>query len=214
MMSEINTAPGGTVGIILAAGGSRRMGQPKQLIKINGTPLIVRTIQAAMAIPELNHIVVVLGAAEDVIRPHIEALPVTIITCPTWDQGRAESMRRAIEVMERDAAGCDAALFMLCDQPRLDTAALQQLIRARTETGRRVVAARYNTHPGAPCLIDRTHFNALKRITGDQGARALLNQLAPTEITLVDLPQLALDLDTPADLQRWRQQEKTLDAQA
>lgn len=183
------------------------MGHPKQLIEIEGESLIERVVQATLAVPELDHLIVVLGANAAAIRPRLLSLPVIVTETSSWQAGLSQSIHAAIDIVDRDFPETQSVLFTLCDQPHLDTAALSAVIEYAAKTVDSVVAAEYDNHPGPPCLIDRCHFNFLRRLEGDQGARALFQQLPADDLALVDLPQLALDLDTPKDLARWRREQ-------
>ena len=185
--------------VILAAGASRRMGSPKQLIEIEGRPLLVRAIEVALAAP-VWPVVVVLGANAAAIRPDISHLPVLAVENPAWPEGMASSIREGIGTLRQFSRGLDAAVLALCDQPGFSTATVESLLTAHRATGRGIVAARYAGRLGAPALFTRAHFPALAALTGEEGARDLLNA-DPASVAAVDLPELARDLDTPADLE-------------
>ncbi|MBC7367956.1 MAG: nucleotidyltransferase family protein [Undibacterium sp.] len=183
--------------IILAAGASTRMGQPKQLLPVAGRPLIVHAAEAALtggAWP----VVVVLGAHAEQIRPALARLPVLTVENSAWPEGMASSIRTGIATLRQFSRTLDAALIALCDQPAFSAAVIAQLIAAQRTTGHSIVAARYNSRHGAPALLLREHFPALAALTGEAGARDLLNG-APERVAAVDLPALAQDIDTPAD---------------
>ncbi|HEY0944011.1 MAG TPA: nucleotidyltransferase family protein [Opitutaceae bacterium] len=188
--------------VLLAAGGSLRMGRPKQLLPLEGRPLLVRAAEAALASPAWP-VVVVLGAQADAIRPALARLPVLIAENPAWAEGMASSLRAGLGVLDAFSTHIDAAIFALCDQPAFSADTIRRLIAAQQATGRSMVAARYGGHLGAPALFLRSHFHALTTLTGDQGARQLLVTAAPDAVAAVDLPELAVDLDTPADWAAW-----------
>ncbi len=185
--------------VILAAGASRRMGSPKQLIEIDGRPLLVRAIEAALAAP-VWPVVVVLGANAVAIRPVIGHLPVLVIENPAWSEGMAASIREGVATLRQFSRTLDAAVLALCDQPGFSAATVESLLAAHRATGRGIVAARYAGRLGAPALFAREHFAALTALTGEEGARDLLNA-DPARVAAVELPELARDLDTPADLE-------------
>lgn len=184
--------------MILAAGASTRMGSPKQLLPLDGRPLVVRAVEAALATPAWP-VVVVLGAHAEAIRPALARLPVVIADNPAWAEGMAASIRAGIATLRQFSRGLDAALLALCDQPDFSAATITTLVAAQASTGRSIVAARYGGRHGAPALFLREHFPALGALTGEEGARTLLNG-DPARVAAVDLPELALDLDTPADV--------------
>lgn len=183
--------------IILAAGASTRMGQPKQLLPFSGRPLVVLAAEAALA-GGAWPVVVVLGAHAEKIRPALARLPVLVTENSAWPEGMASSIRAGITTLGQFSRTLDAALIALCDQPAFSTAVIAQLIAAQRTTGRGIVAARYNGRHGAPALLLRKHFPALAALTGETGARDLLNG-SPDLVAAIDLPALAHDIDTPAD---------------
>jgi molybdenum cofactor cytidylyltransferase len=183
--------------MILAAGASTRMGAPKQLLELAGRPLVVHAAEAALA-SSAWPVVVVLGAHAEKIRPALARLPVLVAENPAWAEGMAASIRAGMTTLRQFSQQLDAALVALCDQPAFSAEVIAQLIATQRTTGRSIVAARYGGHAGAPALFLREHFPALAALTGEEGARALLNG-DPGGVATVDLPGLALDLDTPAD---------------
>lgn len=193
--------------IILAAGASTRMGAPKQLLEIEGKPLIVRAAEAALGSAGWP-VVVVLGANAERIRPCLARLPVLIAENPTWAEGMASSIRSGITMLRQFSRSLDAAVVALCDQAAFVPTTIEQLVSAQHATGRSIVAARYAGKNGAPALFLREHFAALGALTGDAGARMLLNG-SSEQVATVDLPELAFDLDTPGDYERWQREGGT-----
>lgn len=183
---------------ILAAGASTRMGAPKQLLEIGGQPLLLRAVEAALASAAWP-VVVVLGAQAEKIRPILAPFPVLVTENPAWSEGMAASIRAGVTTLQQFSRGLDAALIALCDQPAFSAATIAQLVAAQQGSGRSIVAAHYAGRHGAPALFLREHFPTLTALTGEEGARALLND-SPARVASVDLPELALDLDTPADV--------------
>ena len=189
--------------VILAAGASTRMGSPKQLLELRGKPLLVHAVEAALASPAWP-VVVVLGANAEKIRPVLARLPVLITESPAWAEGMAASIRAGVTTLQQFSRKLDGALFALCDQPAFSAEVIAQLLAAQTATGRSIAAARYGGHNGAPALFLRRHFPELAALTGEEGARTLLNA-HPADTATVDLPALAVDLDTPEDFAGARQ---------
>lgn len=184
--------------VILAAGASVRMGTPKQLLEVAGKPLLLHVVEAALASPAWP-VVVVLGAHGEKIRPALARLPVLVTENPAWSEGMAASIRAGVTTLQQFSRRLDAALIALCDQPGFSAAVINELLAAQRATGRSIVAAHYAGRNGAPALFLREHFATLTHLTGEEGARALLNG-DPGRVAAVDLPALALDLDTPADV--------------
>lgn len=183
---------------ILAAGSSSRMGSSKQLLELDGKPLLVRTAEAALASAAWP-VVVVLGANAEKIRPSLARLPVLVTENSAWAEGMAASIRAGITTLQQFSRHLDAALIALCDQPAFSSDTIARLVAAQRASGRSIAAAHYAGRNGAPALFLRQHFATLASLTGEEGARALLNE-NPDHVTPIDLPDLAVDLDTPADI--------------
>ena len=183
--------------ILLAAGGSRRLGAAKQLVRYRTRPLLAHALAAARgALPQAPLIVVVGSEAlrlKLVVRR--ARCGARIVANPRWREGMATSLRTGLAAVPRTAR---AALVLLTDQPHVDAAALARLLGAWRRRPGVPAAARYDERVGVPAVLPRRRWSALKELTGDQGARALLRG-APS-ITLVEMPEAALDIDTPADL--------------
>ncbi len=188
--------------VILAAGASVRLGRPKQLLEIDGQPLVARAAGAALT-AGASPVVVVLGANAEQIRPVLNGLKVVVALNPAWSEGMASSMRTGLQALGAVDPSIDAVLLTVCDQPAFSADVIQRLLGALQTSGRGIAAARYAGRNGVPALFRREHFFALVTLKGDQGARALLNG-HPAGVAPVDLPELALDLDTPDDVARWR----------
>ncbi len=185
--------------VILAAGGSTRLGQPKQLLPVGGVPLLERAVLAGLAAP-VWPIVVVLGAHAERIRPTLARHPVLIAENPAWAEGMASSLRAGLGALQAFSLRIDGALLALCDQPHFSATTIEALLATHAQTRRSIVAARYGGHLGAPALFLKEHFAALSALTGDEGARKLITRVPPESVAAVDLPELALDLDTPEDV--------------
>jgi molybdenum cofactor cytidylyltransferase len=201
----VNTEPFHFGAVILAAGASARMGEPKQLLRLAGRTLLRRTVDAVFASPAWP-VVVVLGAQMEAIRPEIARLPVLIVENREWAEGLASSIRAGVRVLDQFSMSLAAAILVPCDQPCLSPEALTRLCEARERGDPTIVAARYGRPEqgrgagelGPPALFARCHFHELLELRGPGGARPLLARHA-ARLATVDLPELAADLDTPAD---------------
>ena len=187
-------------GIILAAGGSSRMGGPKQLARLDGQSLVRRTARSVLA-SRCAGAFVVLGAYASEVAADLRGVPVTLVQSPHWQEGLAHSIRAGIAAV--DDAGFDAALLALVDQPAVSAALLDRLIAALAGAPAGIVACEYAGTLGPPTLWARSHFGALRALSGDRGAKPLL--LAhEAGVVRIPFPDGALDVDTPADLERAR----------
>jgi CTP:molybdopterin cytidylyltransferase MocA len=185
--------------LLLAAGGSRRLGEPKQLVIVDGEPLIRRVVRTALA-AQLRPTVVVLGARASQIRAHLEGQPVTVVENLQWNEGMASSIRKGVTAALAEAPEIDGIVVMLADQPQLTTKHLAALLGAQRESGRDIVASDYGDHLGPPAYFGRRHFPALLELRGDAGARALFGIFDPLAVAVPH--DVSADLDTPEDYSR------------
>lgn len=200
MPESVSTNPAHGV-VVLAAGASKRLGQPKQLLEIDGETLLHRVVRFA-ALSEPAEIIVVLANGAIKIREAIDDLECQIVTCVEADRGISASLRFGLAALNPNCAG---ALVVLVDQPKLDAAHLCALRDRWRLTPQHAVASRYAETLGVPALLPRSWFAELMQTRADQGARELLRQHA-AHVYAIDAPQLAFDLDSLSDLERWRAQ--------
>ena len=181
--------------VVLAAGGSARLGRPKQLLRHRGTPLIVKSARLALGVAGAG-VTVVLGSEHMRLRSLLrrDLTGVTAVRNPQWHEGLATSLAAGLDGVSQTAA---ATLIMLVDQAMLDAADLARLAVCWRRRPGRPAAARYHGHAGVPAIIPRRWFKELSALEGDIGARRLLRQIG--DLSLVDMPSAAFDVDTPAD---------------
>lgn len=184
--------------LVLAAGASRRLGEPKQLLPFDGESLVRRSTRAGLATGPAQALLV-LGAAPDRVAAEVADLPVTPVPCPGWQQGLGASLATGLRALHGDIAG---ALVLVCDQPALDAAHLQALVAAWRRDPARAAASAYAGVLGVPALLPRAWFDELAAGRDDRGARGLLRRHA-ADVSAVPAPALARDLDTPAQREDW-----------
>lgn len=183
-------------GLLLAAGGSSRLGQPKQLLRFNGKTLL-RQAAEAMAASICDPIVVVLGAETARSAEEIETLTVAACFNENWKSGMSSSIKIGLAKLAEIAPEIDAVLISLCDQPYVTAEMLNRFGEKFAASCASVIAAKYNGIAGVPALFSRELFGELSRLEGDKGARDLIRSHSYIEI--VDLPEAAYDIDTPDD---------------
>jgi molybdenum cofactor cytidylyltransferase len=186
--------------ILLAAGGSTRMGRPKQLLIYDGQPLLRRAAQIAID-SACSPIIVVLGAASEESRAVLRALTVQIEVNEQWARGMGSSLRHGMQRLMREETDVAAAIILLCDQPHVTADVLRRLAEAHASTGKRAIACSYAGAFGPPCLFAASRFDELLRLPDDRGAKSVLAAAAAVDdLHLIPFPQGAIDLDTPADV--------------
>lgn len=191
--------------VLLAAGNSSRLGRPKQLLPLgnNGQTLLRHAAEAAVA-SESSATIVVLGEEDENgarMERELNGLPVQIVRNAMWREGMASSLRTGIHALRSWRKDVDAVVVLLCDQPHLTTDTLNALVGAHRTTQKPIVASQYEGGPGAPCLFYRSLFAELCSLSGGEGAKRVILQHGDA-VALVPFPEGALDIDTPADVER------------
>jgi molybdenum cofactor cytidylyltransferase len=182
--------------IVLAAGGSVRMGQPKQLLPIGGQPMVRRVVEAVCG-AGLDQVVVVTGAYAAEVRQALAGLNLEMIFNESWSGGLSTSLRHGIKALRPEIG---AVLIVLADQPALTPGLLEMLVARYRATGAPIVAPVHRGRRGNPVLFARTVFSELLAVEGDQGGRAFLARHADRlEQVEVDDPAVLFDVDTLHD---------------
>jgi molybdenum cofactor cytidylyltransferase len=187
--------------IILAAGASRRLGGPKQLVRVAGETLLGRTIRVVRE-SGVNSILVVLGAYCEEIQAGVEMQGVRTVMNPAWGKGIASSIRAGMKALDQAAPGAQAVLLLVCDQPNLTAQHLCVLMNTYEHAAQsNVVASRYAGVTGIPVIFPAALFPRLLALEGDEGARRLLRD-PDLQPVCVDFSGGEIDIDTLADLAR------------
>jgi CTP:molybdopterin cytidylyltransferase MocA len=177
--------------IVLAAGASRRLGEPKQLVRLAGEALVERTARICRE-AGCDPVVVVLGASADEIRKQCTFAGAEILVNDDWAEGMGSSVRTGIKALDDDVDGC---VVVTCDMPAVSVDHLRELMRTGEKT-----ASTYAGRRGVPAFFPRSSFAQLMELRGDTGARDLLK-----EARGVELKGGEIDLDTADDLARVRE---------
>jgi molybdenum cofactor cytidylyltransferase len=184
--------------VILAAGESSRMGQPKQNLIFKDNTLLENAVKTGLQ-TTCRPVIVVIGANADKIT---RALHVTTLYNKDWKEGIASSIGKAMVEITNNLS-VDSVIIMLCDQPFVSTALLNSLISKQTETEKPIVACAYKDAMGVPVLFGRTFFAELLILQGQEGAKTILKN-HPDDIVLIPFEQGNIDIDTPEDYERLR----------
>lgn len=188
--------------IVLAAGASVRLGQPKQLLRIPesaGEALLERALRLARE-ADAAPVFVVLGAHADAIQNQTPLHHSTVLLNPEWQEGMASSLRTGILAVIEKSPSASGVLILVCDQPALSAEHLRSLIAAHRDAPESATASQYAGRYGVPVVLPRAMFPAILQLSGDQGARAILRHAA--QVNALELAGGEWDIDRPEDLLR------------
>ena len=204
--------------VVLAAGGSRRLGAPKQLVRWRGRTLLRRAVETALACVHhrgadagraahaaraapvaLGPVVVVLGADARSMRAELDGLPVHVTVNRRWRDGIASSLRAGLRaaLAASGRGGPAAVLFLTCDQPFVTPSLLRRLVQ-QFRRGAPIVACAYAGTLGVPALFGRTYLREILSLKGDTGAKRILARHR-VAVAPVRFARGATDVDRPGD---------------
>lgn len=193
--------------VILAAGASARLGQPKQLLVHEGKALLQRAIDIAEQATG-HQPVVVTGAHAEKLLSSIDHRSAFFVYNGQWEEGMASSIRVGMKALMNMLPHAQAAIILVCDQPFITIDLVKSLI-GRHEEGKRIVASAYSGTLGVPALFDKAFFDELLQLKGQDGARKVLAHHAE-EVGAVDFERGGIDIDTAHDL-KFLDKEQTTD---
>jgi CTP:molybdopterin cytidylyltransferase MocA len=191
-----------TAGLVLAAGASRRMGSPKQLLVVDGKPLLGLVVEQANK-SKLDQVVVVLGASADEIRSRVELGRAGVLVNPDHAWGMASSLRAGLASLGDEV---DRVVVILGDQPDVDASRLNQLLELQQSTGLPAAALSFNGLLHPPVVLERELWGDLMALEGDVGCRAVIRAKPELVAKLPVAGDLShpIDVDTPEDYERLR----------
>ena len=185
-------------GLILGAGGSTRLGQPKQLLPFRGTTLLGWVVREAEGTAALDEVVVVLGRAAEEIRRRVAFGRARVVENPVFGEGCSSSYRAGIGALDQRA---EAVMVLLGDQPGVDRAIIERVAEGWRREGGWIVLASYRGKRGHPMLFTRDLFDALVGLQGDKAAWKILDA-HPEWVR-----EVPLDRPLPADVDTWADYE-------
>ena len=187
-----------TAAIVLAAGLSRRMGRPKLLLELRGKPVIRHVVESVID-AGIRRVLVVTGPENDALARALAGLDVQLAINPAPESGQASSVGAGVSALP---AGTDAVLIALGDQPGVPADVIPALIEAIKAPGKAIAAPRYADGLGNPVLFASSVFAELLALSGDRGARAVIER-DPSRLAVVDVGSpMPRDIDTPEDYER------------
>ena len=186
--------------VILAAGGSSRFGQPKQLLLFRGKTLI-RTIIDAACEAGCSPVVVVIGSDAEKIARELADMSVMEVRNTNWRRGIGSSIRSGVEALIARAPDVEAILLLVSDQPAVNARTIKGLVATHEATKKVIAASRYAGTLGVPALFDRSFFEELLSLDDETGAKSIILQNRE-RVAQFTFPKGAVDIDT------WKDWEK------
>jgi molybdenum cofactor cytidylyltransferase len=183
--------------IILAAGNSSRLGEPKQLLRYKSKSLIRNVTESALEVPGA-HVILVIGANEESVSGEVYDLPVQLARNKNWQEGMGSSVRVGMDCLLADDKQFKGVILAVSDQPHVSGSLFNELIAQSNENGNKIVACSYDETMGTPAFFPEQYFQLLSGLKGKEGARRILKTLQK-EVDTLSFPLGSIDIDTRED---------------
>ena len=183
--------------IILAAGNSSRLGEPKQLLRYNSKSLIWHVAEEAVTAIG-NPVIIVTGSNHELIFNEINMLPVQLEYNENWQQGMASSISTGLNALLNTHSSMSRVIIAVSDQPFVTAALFSDLIKIAESTSKGIAASSYDNTLGTPVLFQKQYFEDLLNLKGSEGAKKLL-KLFREDVADVPFPLGRIDIDTKED---------------
>jgi molybdenum cofactor cytidylyltransferase len=184
--------------VVLAAGGSSRLGRPKQLVPFRGSTLVRHAARTALE-AALGPVIVVLGADAERCRAALAGLDVALVEHEGWIAGLGSTIRAGVAAVRQLEPSRDAILLTACDQPLVPASHLRALERAWRAAGCGIAATGYGGTTGVPALFGQAWLSALEKLPDEHGAKAVI-AAAGGALAVVPCEDAALDVDEDDDV--------------
>jgi molybdenum cofactor cytidylyltransferase len=185
--------------IILAAGNSSRLGEPKQLLEYKGKSLLHHVTQQALKMT--GAVVVVSGFNNNLIENELKNLQVITIYNPEWQEGMGSSIRAGVEKIIDEFPMLESLTISVCDQPFINSSVFSELITKHKENLKGIIASAYAGILGTPVMFDRKYFVELSKLSGNEGAKKLLHVFS-RDVGSIDFEKGRIDIDTKDDYEQ------------
>lgn len=189
-----------TVCVLLAAGSSSRMGQPKVLLPFNGKTLLQHAIDEIKKV-DGTELLVITGCYHLLLKDILEQQQIAFVENTNWRDGMGASIQTGMKHVMQFYPAATSVIILVCDQPFISAGLLYKLISAQMQTHKGIVAAAYNNTTGTPVLFHKKYFAALSLLNGQYGAKKLIQQMND-DVATVPFPAGAVDIDTMEDYEQ------------
>ncbi|HEX3619454.1 MAG TPA: nucleotidyltransferase family protein [Candidatus Udaeobacter sp.] len=186
--------------VILAAGGSSRFGQPKQLIRFRGESFVRRIIDAACE-AGCSPVVVVIGSEDETLRRELDHAGAVTVQNQQWQRGIGSSIRCGIQGLINSLPDVEATVLLVCDQPAVDVVVIERLIALRKTSAKSIVASSYADTLGVPALFTRSIFEELLSLGDNTGAKSIILR-SRERVASLSFPEGQIDIDTWEDWEK------------
>lgn len=190
--------------IILAAGNSSRLGEPKQLLEYKGKSLLHHVTRQALKIT--GAVVVVSGFNNNLIENEIKNLQIITAYNPQWQEGMGSSIRVGVERIINEFPMIENLIIAVCDQPFINSSVFSELIIKKQQDQKGIIASAYAGVLGTPVMFDRKYFGELCKLSGNEGAKKLLHVFSQ-DVGSIDFEKGCIDIDTKDDYEQLIQQK-------
>jgi len=185
--------------LIVAAGESKRLGQPKQLVRKNGITLLENSLQE-IAKSEIGKLFLVLGANADLILNEVKTADCQVVINKNWKKGMGTSIACGMKaILKKD--DCNGVIISVADQPFL-TADILKKIKEKISEKKIIIKSKYEEGSGPPVYFSQHFFEKMKNLSGDDGAKPLVRKYK-NEVVSIDFAKGNIDIDTEEDLKYW-----------
>lgn len=185
--------------LILAAGNSSRLGQPKQLLQFNGKSLLSHVVSQALEITPA--VVVVTGSKNEEIEKEIHDLKAFVAENPNWQDGMGSSINSGLKKLLDNFPTIENVIISVCDQPFIEASVFLELISKQKDSQKSIVASAYSNTLGTPVLFTKKYFPDLITLSGNEGAKKLLNKFRE-DVAQINFEKGAIDIDTIEDYEQ------------
>lgn len=186
-----------TICLLLAAGSSSRMGEPKMLLPFRGGTLLQHIVNEINGLTDAR-LMVVTGCYHELLLNVLQQLQVSFIYNEQWRDGMGSSIKKGMEYIMQQYSNAPRVMLLVVDQPYISTGLLQQMLDEMERSKQKIIACSYAGTIGTPVLFDKTYFSKLLLMKGDKGAKQLVLQ-SVADLQTIDFPQGAIDIDRPED---------------